>query len=308
MNIRVLVNVVSPLMLSALLAACAGGGGGSSAPVSPGGGGPTTHATLSGGFAGIGRGGSSSLRSTQALAGSLVPLADFVHTDAYYTSNPGGPTGATAVGYYDPAAGAVPSPLPTITWSESGIAATIGAPQTPATLSGVSIAGQTFLSAPTVDGQGTITGTASNGDKVALSFLSYRGGGMSSNANLGAAQCVSFANGVSTPNATTGDLCLTTDGSGVSSVIAKLGALLVTKTIDQITMADAATLPSASTTITSASIVAGTATYTIILHAASGGLVKWEPTFFQGFGTTTGHVTDFYGPYRIAASGQNWDF
>lgn len=301
----------STLLLSLSLAAC--GGGGSSA-VSGGGGGPAARAPLSATFSGIGRGGASSTsgtRQTLALGIALVPIADFVHIDAYYTSNPGGPTGATGVAFYDGSKGVPPSPLPTITWAQTGVATTLDAPQTPVALpSPMSIAGQTFVHAPTVDGQGTLIGTASNGDTVTLSFLSYRGGGVSSNANLGAAQCVSFANGVSTPSASTGDLCLTTDGNGVSSVVATLGAILVKKAIDQVTTADTAALPSTSTstTLTSASIVAGAATYTIVLHSAAGGLVKWEPTFFQGLGTTTGHVTDFYGPYRIAASGQNWDF
>lgn len=278
------------------LAACGGGGGGSSAV--PGGGGSTTHAALKAGFSGVGRGGSALARRPLALSGTLVPVADFILADSYVT--PGSVLtipSAVAVAFYDPAAGTVPNPVPTITWTQSGLSATLSAPSVPVTISGVSIAGETSIAIPAAAGTGTLIGTASNSDVATLTFFAYRGAGIATDGSSGLSPCVSFASGTSTPG-TTGDLCIVASG-GATSVSAPLGGLLVTKPIDQVTAADAATLPTTATTIPTTSIVAGAGTYTIIAHTAAGALVKWGVAETKG----PGFVANAYGPYRIAVGG-----
>lgn len=304
---------VGALITTVSFAAC--GGGGSTSSIMPGGGGTTTssHAKLTAGFAGVGRGGSSAQRRTMSLSGALVPIADFIVPQNVTKGQPPiAVAGATAVAYYDPTTGSVPSPLPSITWTQSGIPVTLSAPQSPVTISGASIAGEDFAAAPTVDGQGTIIGTASNGDTIQLTLNSYKGAGISTLDpagiyGYGFYPCLTFAANGTVTSSASGDICIQAASNGPSSVIAALGGLLVQKTIDQVTAADAANLPSSSSTITGPSIVPGTGTYTIIAHTSAGGLVKWEPAVLVGTNVATGALTDLYGPYRVS-TGSNWDF
>jgi hypothetical protein len=310
MNLRVLTNIVSPLALSALLAACGGGGGSSTVPA--GGGGPATHAALRAGFSGIGRGGAALTRrplDVASLTGSLVPIANFMVPDSYVTLAPFSITGTTAVAFYDPATGTVPSPLPTVAWSHSGIATTLGTPQVPVTISNASVAGESFATAPSVTGTGTITGVASNGvDSITLTFNAYGGAGISTTSNSnGFSPCITFASGHSTPG-TTGDICLVTNGDGTTSVSAPLGAVLVQKPIDAVAAADAALVPSSATLIPTVSIIPGSGVYTVVAHTTSGSLVKWEPASNQGTDTLAGKITLQYGPYRFGSPVSGWDF
>lgn len=295
-----------------LLAGCGGGGSSSSIPSGGGGGGTAPHAALRAGFSGIGRGGSAAQRHTLALAGSLVPIADFVTPDSYVKSiQPS--IGATAIAYYDPSAGAVPNPLPTVTWSASGIPVMLGKPQVPVTMTGVSIVGESFFNAPSVIGQGTIVGTASNSDTVTLTYNNYRGGGISTldpagPYGYGLSPCITFAASVST-GGTSGDLCLTKNADGTSQVVAARGAVLVTKPIDQVSASDAASVPTTATTIPTVQIIPGAGTYTIIAHTAAGALVKWEPVLNAGTDTLSGKITDEYGPYRMGnGTAGAWDY
>lgn len=285
------------------LAAC-GGGGSSSSPI-PTGGGTTTKATLRSGFA-TARSGASNARSAKALASSLVPIADFFVPDANVTYQPEQIGGQTAVAYYD-ASGSVPSPLPTVTWTEGGIPTTLAAYT--GSLSIPNTIGTTNVVAPTVDGKGTVTATASNGDSTTLSFYAYRANALDSKfagGYAGTQPCLTFANNGATPG-TTGDLCLGTNGDGTTNISAPLGMMIVQKTIDQVSAADITALPTAATTIQTSTLPNSSLTWTIVAHTAAGALVKFEP-LLQGTPTVglPSQVAYAYGFYRIS-NGTSWD-
>lgn len=317
MNIRVLVNIVSPLALSALLAAC--GGGGSTSSVIPGGGGGTTTAALRAGFIGIGPGGTQSIirrvqsvRGEQAVSALIVPTADFIIAPNWVTPAPFTLNSATALAYFDTSGGATaPSPLPSIAWTTTGDPVTLGAPALGGTLTnGSPIISSVLVPLPTLAGQGTITGTVSTGGSISLTFNAYKGTGMSSftGNGYGLQPCITVnADGSTTPSAT-GDLCLTVLGDGSSSLVAVRGAVVVQKAIDGVSSSDVVSLPSTSTAIPSTSLGSGTAT--VVAGTAIGKLVKWEPVGSLSYGGQN-LANGLYGPYRVASGAAptaSWDF
>lgn len=299
-------SLAAALGIAALSLAGCGGGGGSSA-IPSGGGGPTTKAALRAGFQNT-HGSSSHARNAKSLASSLVPIADFFVPDSNVTFKPEQISGAVAVAYYDTSNGSTaPSPLPSVTWTESGIPTTLGAYS--GNLGIPNTIGTTSVMAPTVDGKGTATANASNGDSTTLTFYAYRANALDSKLGggyTGTQPCLAFANSVATPG-TTGDLCLGSNGDGTTYISAPLGMMIVQKTIDQVSAADISTLPSSATTIQTSALPTSGLTWTIVAHTAAGALVKFEPLLVGS--PTIGlpsQVAYAYGFYRIS-SGTSWD-
>lgn len=276
------------LILVAGLAAC-GGGGGSSLPPTSGGGGTQTSAKLNAGFLSTGSSNIAATRRsitmhrlTSSLGGGILPFAIFFVPDSYVTTSDIPTITYQAVGYLT--GGTPPSPLPSVTFSQTGTAlqflgTTSSVSDLQALPSGASVVGAENVGAPTTVGQTTVTIDAASlgqsvnilADTFPLSLVSSASG-----SSLNGPAGLTFTTSGAAPT-TSGTPDLAISVGSPSSFTAPGGIIEVDNTsIDEVTgsnyVAGSAVTSLSSSTV--CSITGGPTSF--ILKAQSGLLVKLE--------------------------------
>jgi hypothetical protein len=340
-----LIAAAFAIAASSALAAC--GGGGSSPIPTPGGGQPTTapkatlHAGLSeasSGVASIARGSNGYRRLVSAkrivldvnLGSTLVPTAVLDVPPSYIPApyNEPGVQQIFAVAYLVATNGSlIPSPLPSGSWTQSGVSLPTSpfAPGTTfstisnilpdaltVTTPGTTIGQTTFTD--TVVGFGSTSTTADAYPALGLAMVPYTVGDYTNHENYAANGLTFGATGIATPTSSTAtaDMFGTEAADGTTTIYFPHGAQVLTNTI----LPTVTTAPSPSTlttySIASQTLVADamTSPVTIEFATAAGSIVKWAPLGFGDnstnpttAGLTAGDLTNVYGPYAVSVGG-----
>lgn len=320
---HVLARMSAPIILAVSLAACGGGGGsgptgGGSVPPTV----PTGHATLVAGFSSGGLRSSGKRRGVRDVTAAIVPTAIIDFPDAYeapFARSVRGIEEVFAVAYLATSGGGtVPTPLPSGTWTQSGIGLNTS-PFTP---------GPTFSTTPNILPDGlavnntaatfgttTFTDTVTGFGTATATVLEYPSLGLATASTAGdyinpqtfAANGLAFgSNGLAMPATTTtaADLYMTEDASGVTTVHFPFGGVVLPiapTSIDQM-LTPVTALP--LTAISSQSLANN---QSILQFQTTGGeIVKWQPSGFidEHTGPTTcgtggGCATHITGIYMV---------
>jgi hypothetical protein len=287
----------------ALLAACSGGSHGGTLPPTPVPTNAPTTAPKKVSHLAIKASGNATAQGTvhrQAMSArpqdltGIVPtfLGDFAIADFATSLDNHAATSASA--YYDTSANPAPSPLPTVTWSQTGANDTVTPIGNPVNNGTVIYVGSVSVSAGSGVGSTTVTATASNGDSATATGITYRGTALGDQNSTTDPRGLTFDANGSHPQTSGGDITINSSGD-VTVVSAPGGVVLVPKPIDKVQAGDYKN-PSPSV---SANICAGPST---LVFSTPNGLVKWMPaTYVWPSGTCK--WTNAYGPYQLAVGG-----
>jgi|GEM_PF-5309353 len=305
-------GLILALAASAVLAGC-GGGGSSSLP--PTGGGGHTNATLAAGFAQTSGSQVTAThrnmlyrRLTTTLSGALEPFAIFFVPDSYVPSNAFPTIGYRAVAYLT---GTAPSPLPTVTFTQTGPALQfLGADSnfSDATVpTGDTTVGIENVGAPSTVGQSTVTATAASlGQSVNILADTYAGTEISSSSGstLNGPTGLTFsASGAEvTPSGQTPDLSISVGSP--SAFVAPGGIVEVDESLDQVASSSYSGAPATTLPVSSVCSPNGNPISFIFKAQSSGLLVKIGEASLLGINNnpTPCTWTDMAVTYSVANS------